>query len=262
MQQPKNKTGEHHMITTQIPDTEVTVRKQPSQLTAVMPVMTPQEARAAMKAFEDMKTALLAEEDIQEIRGKRFIKRSGVQKLALAFNLSVRTVSKERVEQAGKFVWLIEVEAVAPNGRTAIGMGACDSTENIANKEHNVFATAQTRANSRAILNLIGGGTLSAEELEPETGIEIIPPPKQQQTTTTSSLKTQPTQQVSNWFPDPYRSGIELCTTKTDPLYEQAMYALSDTEHNLIDVKMNGYVYSKAAYNGTPCIQRKKELRQ
>jgi len=82
------------------------------------------------------------------------------------------------------------VEAVAPNGRTAIGWGSCsieerahqddkidgkgkvicpgpcDGRKHFSNPDHDVPATAHTRAKNRAISDLIGAGEVSAEEIE------------------------------------------------------------------------------------------------
>jgi len=40
-----------------------------------------------------------------------------------------------------------------------------------AHEEHDVYALAHTRAKNRAIADLIGGGEVSAEEIESEQGL-------------------------------------------------------------------------------------------
>ena len=58
-------------------------------------------------------------------------------------------------------------EVRAPNGRINTGVGICDSKErNFAHLEHDVYATAHTRAKSRAISDMVAGGVVSAEEME------------------------------------------------------------------------------------------------
>jgi hypothetical protein len=79
-------------------------------------------------------------------------------------------VKEERTEREdGTFFWKIEVKAYAPNGRSCVGVGACDSRERkFAHLKHDVYATAHTRAKSRAISDLVAGGAVSAEEVSEE----------------------------------------------------------------------------------------------
>jgi hypothetical protein len=137
----------------------------------VMPLVSPDKAAEQWKLFEALKAKLLNEEDYQTIVGKRYIKRSGFRKIAVYFGISDRILKEERTQRDdGSFFWKIEVEAYAPNGRSCVGVGACDSRERkFAHTEHDVFATAHTRAKSRAISDLVAGGAVSAEEVEAET---------------------------------------------------------------------------------------------
>lgn len=133
----------------------------------VLPLVTPEEAAAQWARFEALKSKLLVDDDYQVIQGKRFIKRSGFRKIAVYFGISDRIIKEERQDREdGSFSWRIDVEAVAPNGRSCIGIGACDSRErNFVHLEHDVYATAHTRAKSRAISDMIAGGAVSAEEV-------------------------------------------------------------------------------------------------
>ncbi|GIW70273.1 MAG: hypothetical protein KatS3mg101_1020 [Patescibacteria group bacterium] len=93
---------------------------------------------------------------------------------------------EERCEKIGKtFVWHFTCRAIAPNGRSAIGVGSCDAFEKAFKKNgeyvdkfgrpanpnsiHNIRATAETRAFNRAVSNLVGGGEVSAEEVSADT---------------------------------------------------------------------------------------------
>src|ERR1700674_1112033 len=70
------------------------------------------------------------------------------------------------VREDGSFVWSFRVRAQAPNGRFTEAVAAGDSRERkFSHIEHDVQATAQTRAKSRAISDLIGAGEVSAEEM-------------------------------------------------------------------------------------------------
>ena len=138
----------------------------------VLPLVTPEKAAEQWALFEALKAKLLNEEDYQAIAGKRYIKRSGFRKIAVYFGISDHIIKEERTDRDdGSFCWHIEVEATAPNGRSCVGVGACDSRErSFAHLEHDVYATAQTRAKSRAISDLVAGGAVSAEEVSAADG--------------------------------------------------------------------------------------------
>ena len=139
-----------------------------AQFKPVMPLATPEEVEKAWAAFEAMKARLLVDDDYQAIAGKRYIKRSGFRKIAVYFGLSDRILEQERIDREDKsFTWRFVVEVRAPNGRTSVGAGMCDSNERkFAHLEHDVLATAHTRAKSRAISDIVAGGAVSAEEME------------------------------------------------------------------------------------------------
>ena len=134
----------------------------------VRPLVTPDQAAKDWTLFEALKEKLLREDDYQEIAGKRYIKRSGFRKIAVYFGLSDCILEQERNDSDDRsFTWRIVVEVTAPNGRTCAGVGICDSRERkFAHVEHDVYATAHTRAKSRAISDMVAGGAVSAEELE------------------------------------------------------------------------------------------------
>lgn len=146
----------------------------PVSLNPVKPLVSPEKAAEDWALFEALKSKLLIEEDYQPIAGKRYIKRSGFRKIAVYFGLSDRILEQERVDRDdGSFFWRIVVEVEAPNGRVSTGVGACDSRERrFAHVEHDVYATAHTRAKSRAISDMVAGGAVSAEEMEAELGQE------------------------------------------------------------------------------------------
>jgi hypothetical protein len=139
-----------------------------AQFKPVLPLASAEEARKGWAAYEALKAALLTSDDYQAIAGKQYIKRSGFRKIAVYFGLSDRILEQERVDRDDKsFTWRIVVEAKAPNGRISVGTSICDSNERkFAHLEHDVLATAHTRAKSRAISDMIAGGAVSAEEME------------------------------------------------------------------------------------------------
>ena len=122
------------------------------------------------KKFQVLKKEILNKpEHIVQINNKPYIKRSGWQAIALAFNISTKIVEEQREEKEKSFGYRILVEAKASNGRTAIGDGACFSNERaFAHLEHDVHAVAVTRATNRAISNICGSGEVTADEIQEE----------------------------------------------------------------------------------------------
>lgn len=133
----------------------------------VQPLVTPEQAAASWKLFLDLKQKLLTSDDYQKISDKKFIKKSGFRKIAVAFNLSDRIIESERIDREdGSFYWRIVVEVEANNGRISTGVAICDSKERkFAHVEHDVFTTCHTRAKNRAISDMVAGGVASAEEM-------------------------------------------------------------------------------------------------
>lgn len=129
--------------------------------------------RAAFQSYTALCGELLTDDDYQTFtnRGKRqrFKKKAAWRKLAVAFGVSMehRGQTIER-DDDGKIVRAeVHVRAVAPNGRFVDGIGVCATSENrdFAHLEHDVLATAHTRANNRACSDLFGMGEVSAEEV-------------------------------------------------------------------------------------------------
>ncbi|MFH1486640.1 MAG: hypothetical protein ABIH46_11260 [Chloroflexota bacterium] len=140
------------------------------------PVVSVQEAVQAWNEYQELCKALLTEEDYQPIQGKRFKKKSAWRKLGNVFALSVvpleKSILRADPEDPTSQVAYAEftVQATAPNGRTMAGWGACSVHEErgFTKPDHDIPATAMTRAVNRAISDLIGAGEVSAEEMAGE----------------------------------------------------------------------------------------------
>lgn len=137
----------------------------------LQPIDTPEGILEAMKRFEALKKTLLTEQDYHLIQDRPLIKRSGWRKLALAFSVSVTLTAEdhERLVQDKRevLVWHVRARATTPSGRCFEDVGSCASNERrMAHPEHDTHAIAATRAMNRAVSNLVGGGELSAEELD------------------------------------------------------------------------------------------------
>lgn len=129
----------------------------------------------ALKRFEEFKRRVLTEDDYVPIQNRKYIKKSGWLKYALACNISLeKREEREEVKEDGTRVYHYTYRAIAPSGRFADAVGSASSDErDFAHEIHDVRALAQTRAMERAISNLVGGGELGAEELLPVKEAEV-----------------------------------------------------------------------------------------
>jgi|SRR5688500_717011 len=160
----------------------------------VRPAAALDEIEAAFNAYQDLQGRILEKSDFQRISGKDFPKKSAWRKLSVAFGVSFEQRSKDYERDANGRIVRAEytIRAIAPNGRFADGTGACDLFEkccqpncnkggqhrhcaarngtctgstHFSNSQHDVPATAETRAKNRAASDLFGLGQVSAEEV-------------------------------------------------------------------------------------------------
>jgi len=139
----------------------------------VLPVTTPAEAKKTMELYQNTLDALVDERDWQKVGTEKYLKKSGVRKLAVAFNLSEEILDlKEERDVEGRIITAFaSVRITAPNGRTTVGTGTCSiydkktGRDGFTHAEHDVRATAITRATNRGVLNMVGMGKVSAEEV-------------------------------------------------------------------------------------------------
>lgn len=102
---------------------------------------------------------------------REFKKKSAWQKLARAFNVDTRIVDRElqRTKTGAIKEAYYCVRATLPNGRSVESDALCSRSEKGKSKikDHDIMATAKTRATNRAIAELIGAGEVTAEEITP-----------------------------------------------------------------------------------------------
>jgi hypothetical protein len=140
----------------------------------VRPAASVADVESAFHDYQRLCQRLLDDDDIQQIGGKSFRKKSAWRKLAVAFGVSceVRDRDYERDEQGRIVRAEIVVRAMAPNGRYMDGLGVCDISERKFSKpNHDIPATAMTRATNRACADLFGMGEVSAEEITDDGSI-------------------------------------------------------------------------------------------
>ena len=144
--------------------TEVTVVEH----STAMQSFNVEDALAQWEAYQIFTEKLLDKSDYIDIKGKAFKKKSAWRKYARAFNITTEIIDKEIVKtdkgqvKEASFI----VRATLPTGRYADGWGNCSRQEgNKAHPNHDIPATAMTRATNRAIADLIGAGEVTAEEV-------------------------------------------------------------------------------------------------
>jgi hypothetical protein len=149
--------------------------------------MSAADAREAMERWQAFTAAMLVETDWQTIPSGKFVKRSGWRKIATGYTLSCEILEDEVIERdehgepkrARAKARVIHRET----GRSWEGTGRCSTTEarfrrGDAKAEHDVTATAVTRAINRATADLVGFGQVSAEEVDGGVAVaaETTPP--------------------------------------------------------------------------------------
>ena len=145
--------------------------------TAPLLPMDAEQATAAMEAYQDLTRRLLTPADWIGRPGEpeSFVRRSGWSKVATFYGVSTEILERsiERDDEGRPVRAYVLVRAVAQNGRHADGDGACGANEPRFRSssgrqkiEHDLGATAATRATNRAISNLVGFGEVSAEEVD------------------------------------------------------------------------------------------------
>jgi len=139
--------------------------------------MNADQAQGAMRAYQEITRRMLDAHDWIGAPGEdeSFVKRSGWSKISNAYNLSTEILREEiDRDEAGEPIRAhAVVRATTVTGRFADGDGGCGINEprfrNPTGRqkvEHDLPATAVTRATNRAISNLVGFGQVSAEEVD------------------------------------------------------------------------------------------------
>lgn len=122
------------------------------------------------KQREYMTTSLDSAQKFAERYGvsyKARPRRSGIEKLAEGLGIEAQIVEQRGLpfEKSETFAWVRCVATHRKTGRSAYGIGYCDSLERPYMTKHAVIATADSRAFARAVLRLIGYGEVGADEI-------------------------------------------------------------------------------------------------
>jgi len=137
----------------------------------IMPAGTIEQALEAFNQYQQLKERLGSKEDFQQIGDKQHPKKSFVRKVQRFFNVSCEIIQDEPLTdpKTGKIIaWVAKARAIhLATGAFQEADGSCGFEEKAEKQRtiHNIRAHAITRAKNRAILDLVGFGEVSAEEL-------------------------------------------------------------------------------------------------
>ncbi len=162
------------------------------------PVASVEQTRQAFEEYQKLRNTIITREDVTNIQGKEFVNKSGWRKLAVIMGVSSEIVVRDyQRDDLGRITSAeVVVRAIAPNGRSIDGLGLCDFHErccprafsaeavcknnarghhhcppgcdgfnHFSKPQHDIPATASTRALNRACADLFGFGEVSAEEV-------------------------------------------------------------------------------------------------
>lgn len=148
-----------------IESTAVAVVEEPKSLIDYEPAI--EDAKMLLERRKALFSAILdLKEDIQQIKGKDFKKKSYWRKLASIYKVSLEHVKEWREEVGEELVYFFVYRATAPWGASVQATGSCSNKEKRETKSiHDTRATAETRAKNRAISDLLAFGEVSADEL-------------------------------------------------------------------------------------------------
>ena len=151
----------------------------------VAPVCSVEESVRIFKEFEQAKSKILTSKDViwfgsdgrpcEEGTGSPHIKRSGWRKLARFFGLSwdIISISGAISMQNGGYMYKTKVKIWHPAGASVVAEGVVTSKDPFFTKggrkeanEEDVIMKSETVAINRGIDDILGGGEVSAEELE------------------------------------------------------------------------------------------------
>ena len=186
-------------------------------------ILDVQVAKEYMQKYQEFCDALLVSTDYQKIKNNNYKKKSAWRKLALAFNISDEIVSVDNTyDEDGKIISSeCVVKATETNGRSCTGFGKCSIYDKrqkgespksfykkyadtirfrVSHPEHDIPSTAHTRAQNRAISDVLGLGEVSAEEMEEVIDVPSKPVKPSKNNTTSKPKKPSKQTTPSNDF--------------------------------------------------------------
>jgi hypothetical protein len=178
------------------PTTAALARIEPGKLDIIRPIASADVAVAAFEEYAKLRRTVIVGTDKMNIQGREFVTKSGWRKLAVIMGVTLEIKDRHYERDLAGRVAIAEVicRATAPNGRFVDGLGVCDYRErccpqaysetckdkrnkhqhcdegcsgfiHFSKPQHDIPATASTRAYNRACSDLFGFGEVSAEEV-------------------------------------------------------------------------------------------------
>lgn len=124
------------------------------------------EIRFLIERREFVKKNLLDKSDYYTSKqGNVAIRKSGYRKYINAFGISIELIERRVYEQFGEKHAEVRVRAITPYGQSVEGIGLKSWSQIFEKSLHVLMANAWTRAVNRAVSDLVGYGSISAEEL-------------------------------------------------------------------------------------------------
>lgn len=112
--------------------------------------------KLSISELNNIKDKLLDSSDIYNIKWIKYINKKGYRKIALAFNISTQIINEKRILDWDNLIYDFTVRASTPMWRYTEASSSCSSNErDFTHLNHDVRATAQTRATNRAISDLL-----------------------------------------------------------------------------------------------------------
>ena len=125
-------------------------------------------AVALYRKFDEAKRKLATEDDIQDAGNRKFYKKSFWRKVRTTFGVDANVISVSTYRYNTETICRVTAQARFA-GRSVMDIGVCSSSEFTGKRTFNVpdlEATAATRALNRVISDAVGGGEVSAEEVQ------------------------------------------------------------------------------------------------
>lgn len=149
------------------------ITRYPLQQSTKIELPTKEDIDRHLELYNYTKNKIVDKSDFVTIKGREFLKKSGVKKFVNAFNISIECAEERVYELYNDFHAEYKIRAIMPTGQSVENVGICSKSELVANKNyslHNLKSTAWTRASNRAILDLVAFGEVSAEEVDQVKG--------------------------------------------------------------------------------------------
>jgi len=148
----------------------------------IRPLVSADDAVAQFNEYQQLKKKLRGDGDFisftdRQGNRKEHPTKQWRSKLTRFFGIAIDVVNEEmKLLPDNSFVVNIQVRATAPNGMSMLGDGSCwskiktdtDRHGKAVDIYHNTRSHAYTRAKNRAVLELVGFGEVSAEEITGE----------------------------------------------------------------------------------------------